>query len=151
MPEAVAERGREEEGITPGAPSLQRNDSDASEARRRQKSIDTAAHLLSSSIPWLKNPEIEEEERKLQEAMASSSSLPPRRPMLSRVKTVGSVDVERTTPTQTMGPMRRSLRVEPIMIPPALAMYGQAVDVSQGDVDDVDDSVPISLRPRQYS
>ncbi|TEB25544.1 hypothetical protein FA13DRAFT_1898547 [Coprinellus micaceus] len=151
MPEAVVERGREEEGIAPGAPSLQRNDSDASEARRRQKSIDAAAHLLSNSIPWLKNPEIEEEERKLQEAMASSSSLPPRRPMLSRVKTVGSVDVERTTPTQTMGPMRRSLRVEPIMIPPALAMYGQAVDVSQGDVDDVDDSVPISLRPRQYS
>lgn len=114
---------------------------DAEEVHRRQKSIDAAAHLLSNSIPWLKNPEIEEEERKLQEAMASTS-LANRKPVLSRVKTVGSVDVERTTPTHTTPPARRSLRVEPIMIPPPPDALG-LVEVSQSvDRDDVVASGP---------
>ncbi|KAJ2919668.1 hypothetical protein MD484_g682, partial [Candolleomyces efflorescens] len=101
----------------------------ADEKRRRQQSIDAAAQQLSNSIPWLKHPEVEEEERKLQKAISLSASSSPgaaaftadgRQRALSRVKTVGQVNVAKT-PTlskHTTGPMRRSVRVEPIMIPP---------------------------------
>lgn len=101
----------------------------ADEQRRRQHSIDAAAQQLSNSIPWLKHPEVEEEERKLQKAISLSASSSPgaaaftadgRQRAISRVKTVGQVNVAKT-PTlsnHTTGPMRRSVRVEPIMIPP---------------------------------
>ncbi|KAJ2922902.1 hypothetical protein H1R20_g14160, partial [Candolleomyces eurysporus] len=109
------------------------------EQRRRQHSIDAAAHQLSNSIPWLKHPEVEEEERKLQKAISASASISSsasspgaaafmadgRQRAISRVKTVGQVNVAKT-PTlskHTTGPVRRSVRVEPIMIPPSFTDF----------------------------
>ncbi|RXW19661.1 hypothetical protein EST38_g6192 [Candolleomyces aberdarensis] len=108
------------------------------EQRRRQHSIDAAAHQLSNSIPWLKHPEVEEEERKLQKAISASASISSspgaaaftadgRQRAISRVKTVGQVNVAKT-PTlsnHATGPMRRSVRVEPIMIPPRSPTFAQ--------------------------
>lgn len=136
------EAEEQEEIDARGPTSLQRQISDPEEAHRRQESIDAAAHLLSNSIPWLKNPDIEEEERKLQQAI-TETSLVTRVPKISRVKTVGSVAMK-STPKHTRGPMRRSLRVEPIMIPPPSESFAHMLEATQED--DLTDTAPIQAR-----
>lgn len=93
--------------------------------RERGKSIDQLA------IPWLKDSAtMEEEERKLALAMGGS-----KRPVITRLKSVGRVQ-QRSTPTPMhTSHARVSTHLEPIIIPPPMSNMPQIEQVEYGSLD----------------
>lgn len=76
------------------------------------------------AVPWLKNPDLDEEEREMGRAM--------REGRLSRIKSVGKAPRRATPAPIRTGYARGSLHIEPIMIPPKEPGMTKAV---QGSLD----------------
>lgn len=76
------------------------------------------------AVPWLKNPDLDEEEQEMERAM--------REGRLSRIKSVGKAPRRATPAPIRTGYARGSLHIEPIMIPPKEPGMTKAI---QGSLD----------------
>jgi len=100
-------------------------------------------------ISWLKNPDLEREERKLNRGMSNAD----RRPQLTRIKSVGKAPMRSTPAPVHTRHARGSLHIQPIMIPPKRA---DTMEIIQGSVDSPDsgrvlrDSNVLGLESAEY-
>jgi len=80
-----------------------------------------------NSIPWLKHPDLEEDDKKLARAMSASLVPATRAPkQVSRIKTVGNVK-ERKTPTPTRS---NTSDLDPIVVPRHSRVVSQVAIIS---------------------
>ncbi|KAF8960898.1 hypothetical protein BDZ97DRAFT_1921786 [Flammula alnicola] len=130
---AVA-RGSPEIPVTPIVESLEpMQDQDRPRDNSLQNLHDRGKSMDALAIPWLKNPDVSDDDaRRLGQKMPSSFSSSAMQPQLSRIKSVGKAPSRVTPAPVHIAHTRGSLYLQPIMIPPRNGTMPQAVQIEYG-------------------